>query len=580
MQAGPRRGMSTSPPPETGGAYIFDASTFLKGLRSISLRNLSVSGVASTNSASATGRGNGRGNGERDSASISSSSLRNLRAVVMIHDDGATAGDTPEAKGANGLSGRNKGTAARGNWGWSGTRGSAHGSCGMALLTTGVSEPTVNPTWPVSETSWLHADTDAEVLDSTRFLLLRVFVADQPCAEAIRHSAQPKPRDRHRDGRGSVTGDNGSRRKNNGSGKGSEGEPGPVVWECVIDVRGLTALPEGSRLSHLWSLPADCLLVEMSNGGVYAPDWVVQALSKHSALPVPDPAGGGRSRGGGSGGDTWRDDSDEEDDQDQEPLDQVLRRVLKAEEEAERGRAELAAKLDKMSPHERRACAAAESACAMEALRMQLADQEELLALEEESLVKEKRHLQAETLAVEELLNGLAEEEEAAAEDARLLESEKRETLKSHVLLEARRARLTAELQAIYPIKYQDALKEYTIRGLELPADLYSMDDERVSSALGYTAHLVCMLAKYLKVPLRYQVIYNASRSAVRDNVTGAGVAYPLFRKGVEKERFDRGVYLLGRDVEQMLTARGVPAKRGAGQLLRNLERLMSIEGV
>lgn len=72
----------------------------------------------------------------------------------------------------------------------------------------------------------------------------------------------------------------------------------------------------------------------------------------------------------------------------------------------------------------------------------------------------------------------------------------------------------------------------------------------------------------------------NEKRSAVRDNVTGAGVAYPLFRKGVEKERFDRGVYLLGRDVEQMLTSRGVPAKRGAGQLLRNLERLMSIEGV
>ena len=66
--------------------------------------------------------------------------------------------------------------------------------------------------------------------------------------------------------------------------------------------------------------------------------------------------------------------------------------------------------------------------------------------------------------------------------------------------------------QAIYPIKYHDKLKEYTIRGLELPADLYSMDDERISSALGYTAHLVCMLAKYLQIPLRYQVIYNASR--------------------------------------------------------------------
>lgn len=67
-------------------------------------------------------------------------------------------------------------------------------------------------------------------------------------------------------------------------------------------------------------------------------------------------------------------------------------------------------------------------------------------------------------------------------------------------------------LQAIYPIKFHEKLGEYTIRGLELPTDLYSIDDERVSSALGYTAHLVCMLAKYLKVPLRYQLIYNASR--------------------------------------------------------------------
>lgn len=48
----------------------------------------------------------------------------------------------------------------------------------------------------------------------------------------------------------------------------------------------------------------------------------------------------------------------------------------------------------------------------------------------------------------------------------------------------------------------------------------------------------------------------------------------------MEKERFDRGVQLLGRDVEQMLIARGVPIKRGTGQILRNLERLMSVEGV
>lgn len=66
--------------------------------------------------------------------------------------------------------------------------------------------------------------------------------------------------------------------------------------------------------------------------------------------------------------------------------------------------------------------------------------------------------------------------------------------------------------QAIYPINIKEKSGEYCIRGLDLPADLYSIDDEKISSALGYTAHLVCMLAKYLQVPLRYQVIYNASR--------------------------------------------------------------------
>lgn len=41
----------------------------------------------------------------------------------------------------------------------------------------------------------------------------------------------------------------------------------------------------------------------------------------------------------------------------------------------------------------------------------------------------------------------VASSSEAVELDARELESEKRETFKSHVLLEARKARLTAELQ-------------------------------------------------------------------------------------------------------------------------------------
>lgn len=119
-------------------------------------------------------------------------------------------------------------------------------------------------------------------------LVLRVFAVEQPCAEAgRRRGAQPRDRDRHRHQGGSAPG---SRREKDGmaargynndatgtdgNGNGNEVESGPVMWECVIDVRGLTALPEGSRLSHLWTLPADCLLVEMSNGGLYAPGAVL-----------------------------------------------------------------------------------------------------------------------------------------------------------------------------------------------------------------------------------------------------------------------------------------------------------------
>ncbi|CAB1102068.1 unnamed protein product [Ectocarpus sp. CCAP 1310/34] len=574
--------MSSPVPPETGGAYIYDASTFLKGLRSISLRNLSFrSGPAAA--AVGSGIGSGRANGERDSASVTNASLRSLQAVLMMNDASASPAGASASEATDGVYGHHDPPvvaattpiAGGGTWAVDGATTGAGGFCGRGkvLLTTEVSQPTVNPTWPVPEASWLHADAQVEDLDGTRLLLLRVFAVDPDSASARDPSPprqSPAPPPAQASGHTAV---DAAARARDGT-----ATLGPVVWECTIDVKGLTALPVGSRLSHLWALPADCLLVEMSNGGLYAADWVVQALSSNSALP--EAVAGGRTRGGGGGGgDAWRDDSDKEDDEDQEPLDEMLRRVLVLEAEAERGRVELAAQLEKAAPGDRKHCAAAESACAMDTLRLELSNQQELLEAEEASFLREKRYLEAETLAVEELLKGIAEAEEAAIEDGRQLESEQRETFKSHVLLEARRARLTAELQAIYPIKYQGSLKEFTIRGLELPADLYSIDDERISSALGYTAHLVCMLAKYLQISLRYQVIYNASRSAVRDNVTGVGVAYPLFRRGVEKERFDRGVYLLGRDVEQMLTARGVPAKRGSGQLLRNLERLMSIDG-
>jgi hypothetical protein len=174
---------------------------------------------------------------------------------------------------------------------------------------------------------------------------------------------------------------------------------------------------------------------------------------------------------------------------------------------------------------------------------------------------------------------------------------------------------LLKELKGIYPISATPTTFTYTIRGLPLPLDPANApprehDDETIASALGYLAHLLFLLAKYLGVPLRYALDCRASRSLIRDTANplfafgpssavatlpgvssgggsnggggdgpspssagGAGantpeaaalqaaVTFPLFKRGVEKERFEWAVHLLRRDVLQLLWARGVPSQ-------------------
>lgn len=66
------------------------------------------------------------------------------------HVTALVTGDVP-ASGTNGTSTPPAATAA-----------------GKTLLATAVSQPTVNPTWAVSEISWLLADVRAEDLEGTR----------------------------------------------------------------------------------------------------------------------------------------------------------------------------------------------------------------------------------------------------------------------------------------------------------------------------------------------------------------------------------------------------------------------------
>lgn len=94
----------------------------------------------------------------------------------------------------------------------------------------------------------------------------------------------------------------------------------------------------------------------------------------------------------------------------------------------------------------------------------------------------------------------------------------------------------------------------YLIRGLRLPVDIYttSILEEEVNASLGYCAHLVFMVAKYLTIQLRHRIFYNGSRSAIE--LDGVGI-FPLFlgrlaARALEREQVDRGARLLGANVD------------------------------
>ncbi len=70
-------------------------------------------------------------------------------------------------------------------------------------------------------------------------------------------------------------------------------------------------------------------------------------------------------------------------------------------------------------------------------------------------------------------------------------------------MLEARQTKLLFELQALYPIEKVDS-GYYAIRGFELPSDLSIKDEEHIATGLGYVAHLILLLSKYLDVILYY----------------------------------------------------------------------------
>ncbi|KAK9318069.1 UV radiation resistance protein and autophagy-related subunit 14-domain-containing protein [Lipomyces starkeyi] len=126
----------------------------------------------------------------------------------------------------------------------------------------------------------------------------------------------------------------------------------------------------------------------------------------------------------------------------------------------------------------------------------------------------------------------------------------------------AQRRRICEDLEKIYPIEaIVGRTLAFSIRGIELPNTSYDgYDEELLGTALGYTAHLVYLLSFYLGVKLRYTVYPSGSHSYIEDPVSvfQGSRTFPLWPRGSVYYRFEYGVFLLNKSIEQLMNSQSL----------------------
>jgi len=165
----------------------------------------------------------------------------------------------------------------------------------------------------------------------------------------------------------------------------------------------------------------------------------------------------------------------------------------------------------------------------------------------------------------------------------KLVGANKRKLVVLKQALYCRRSRMLHELSMIFPI---ENCGEYrTIRGVPLPPltilEKVDFKDEFIGIGLGYVAHVVAMVAKYLCIPLPYEDLKTSSTSSqLRDWFLFGDVTahhpgeYPLFYKSADKARFKDTIHKLASTTRQFLISRGHRSMSDSN-ILQNVESLL-----
>lgn len=161
----------------------------------------------------------------------------------------------------------------------------------------------------------------------------------------------------------------------------------------------------------------------------------------------------------------------------------------------------------------------------------------------------------------------------------------------------------TGDADVMSPNGSQSGQTPLSILGLQLSklsikkTSYFSDKSEIQKSAtlLGYVAHAVSLIASYLAVPLRYPLRLGGSHSYIVDHAPSvdpsiaSGVSssipsstsmrtteFPLFFEGQETTRSAYAIFLLNKDIEQLLNHIGVESL-GPRHVLANLRQLTTI---
>jgi len=206
-----------------------------------------------------------------------------------------------------------------------------------------------------------------------------------------------------------------------------------------------------------------------------------------------------------------------------------------------------------------------------------------------EEVRKKRRQLEEGVVEVEETSNRLTDNMHTLAKDKEKLEvwletftKARDSNRKSCEALRLRRHQLIGQLSEIFPVSVDQGLPTICFVALPSSEAMREREDTDLAVGLGWAAHLTCMVSCLLAVPLRYPTDSAGSQSSVEDQILDKipdkDRRFPLYSKGVDRVRFEYGVYLLNKNISQLRWYCGVntPDLRPT---LSNLAGLLSVCG-